>query len=151
MLGQNVSSRNIFFTINAGCVKKKLYHLVLNIKIIAELFPITFYGVDSPVESPWFLMVWFVLGHSGQRTSSVKCAEAAWNYKVFLFCFCFVLFCFLLQIKCCFIQTDKLRYFHLSKPIIVLLGPVQWIILFVFVLFCFSCKLNLVSFKLVNS
>ena len=25
-------------------------------------------------------MVWFVLGHSGQRTS-VKCAEAAWNYK----------------------------------------------------------------------
>ena len=28
----------------------------------------------------WFLMVWFVLGHSGQRTS-VKCAEATWNYK----------------------------------------------------------------------
>ena len=25
-------------------------------------------------------MVWFVLGHSGQRTS-VKCAEATWNYK----------------------------------------------------------------------
>ena len=25
-------------------------------------------------------MVWFVLGHSGQGTS-VKCAEAAWNYK----------------------------------------------------------------------
>ena len=28
----------------------------------------------------WFLMVWFTLGHSGQRTS-VKCAEAMWNYK----------------------------------------------------------------------
>ena len=25
-------------------------------------------------------MVWFILGHSGQRTS-VKCAEAEWNYK----------------------------------------------------------------------
>ena len=24
--------------------------------------------------------MWFVLGHSGQR-KSVKCAEAAWNYK----------------------------------------------------------------------
>ena len=27
-------------------------------------------------------MVWFVLGHSGQRTS-VKCAETLWNYKLF--------------------------------------------------------------------
>ena len=26
----------------------------------------------------WFLMVWFTLGHSGQRTS-VNCAEATWN------------------------------------------------------------------------
>ena len=51
-----------------------------------------------------FFMVWFVLGHSGQRTS-VKCAEAAWNYKAggivhlrgyctpgqFLDCFCIFL------------------------------------------------------------
>ena len=28
----------------------------------------------------WFLMVWFTLGHSGQRTS-VKCTEATWNNK----------------------------------------------------------------------
>ena len=28
----------------------------------------------------WFRMVWFTLGHSGQRTY-VKCAEAAWNNK----------------------------------------------------------------------
>ena len=28
----------------------------------------------------WFPMVWFPLDHSGQQTS-VKCAEAAWNYK----------------------------------------------------------------------
>ena len=28
----------------------------------------------------WFIMIWFILGHSGQRTS-VKCAEAAWNNK----------------------------------------------------------------------
>ena len=27
-----------------------------------------------------FLMVWFVLSHGVQRTS-VKCDEAAWNYK----------------------------------------------------------------------
>ena len=32
------------------------------------------------VPDKWFLMVWFVLGHSGQGTC-VKCAEAAWNYK----------------------------------------------------------------------
>ena len=35
----------------------------------------------AAVPDEWFLMVWFVFGHSGQRTS-VKCAEAAWNYKV---------------------------------------------------------------------
>ena len=28
----------------------------------------------------WFLMVWFTLGYSGQRTT-VKCAEAVWNTK----------------------------------------------------------------------
>ena len=47
-------------------------------------------------------MVLFVLGHSGQRTS-VKCAEASWNYKGYTVhlkspavLFCFVLFvCFL--------------------------------------------------------
>ena len=28
----------------------------------------------------WFLMVWFTLVHSGQRTSA-KCAEVMWNTK----------------------------------------------------------------------
>ena len=46
-------------------------------------------------------MEWYVLGQSGQRTS-VKCAEAVWNYKSggighlkspAAFLFCFVLFC----------------------------------------------------------
>ena len=35
---------------------------------------------QSLINGSEFLMVWFVLGHSGQRTS-VKCAEVAWNYK----------------------------------------------------------------------
>ena len=34
----------------------------------------------AAVPVKWFLMVWFVLGHIGQRTT-VKCAEAMWNYK----------------------------------------------------------------------
>ena len=29
----------------------------------------------------WYLMEWYVLCHSSQQTS-VKCAEAAWNYIV---------------------------------------------------------------------
>ena len=28
----------------------------------------------------WFHMLWFTVGHSGLRTT-VKCAEATWNYK----------------------------------------------------------------------
>ena len=47
------------------------------------------YGLNRVQLSLWlkqslingFFLVWFVLGHSGQRTS-VKCAEAAWNNKV---------------------------------------------------------------------
>ena len=59
-------------------------------------------------------MVWFVLGHSGQRTS-VKCWDSmdlqsrghsalqiTCGFFVFCFCFCFFVFCFVLFLFFCF-------------------------------------------------
>ena len=57
---------------------------------LEELVPaaMVYYGLNR-VQRPlrlqqslikWFLMVWFTLGQSGQRTS-VKCTEAVWNTK----------------------------------------------------------------------